>query len=88
MALDKYINPITTQDHINELHHILMQTCLDYIKKHNLTDIDEVDFVADGLSASVDEGVWTPCTDSSLTIFGLQSQKDKFIVRKMIGCSM
>ena len=90
MTLDKYLNPITTQDNIDELHRLLVQTCLNYIKEHNLTDIDEIDFVADGLSASLDKGVWTTCPDFSLTIFGLQedSKKDKFIVRKIIGYSM
>ena len=90
MTLDKYLNPITTQDNIDELHRLLVQTCLNYMKEHNLTDIDEIDFVADGLSASLDEGVWTPCTDSSLTIIGLQedSKKDKFRVRKIIGYSI
>jgi hypothetical protein len=39
--LPKYPNPITTSENINELHHILVQTCLDYMRKHNLTDIDD-----------------------------------------------
>ena len=44
--LPKYSNPITTSENINELHHLLVQTCLDYMRKHNLTDIDEINFSA------------------------------------------
>ena len=40
MSLDKYKNPITTQENINELHKILVQTCLDYKVEHGLTNID------------------------------------------------
>jgi hypothetical protein len=52
MDLKKYKNAITTSENIDELHHILVQTCLDYMTKHNLTDIDEINFTADGLSHS------------------------------------
>lgn len=88
--LDKYDNPKTKQKHINELHHILVQTCLNYMKEHELTDIDEVSFSADGLSSSYEYNEWTPATDSSLTVVGLQeeSKEDKYIVRKIIGESM
>ena len=41
--MENYKNPITTQENINELHHILVQTCLDYMVEHGLTDIDEID---------------------------------------------
>jgi len=86
-SLDKYDNPKTKQEHINELHHILVQTCLNYMKEHELTDIDEVSFNADGLSSSYEYNEWTPATDSSLTVVGLQeeSEEDKYIVRKIIG---
>ena len=88
--LDKYQNPITTQKHINELHRILVQTCLNYMKEHKLTDIDEVLFNANGLSSSYEYNEWTPGTDSCLTVIGLQedSENDNFIVRKIIGESI
>jgi hypothetical protein len=97
MSLDKYENPITTKENINELHHILVQTCLDYMVKNGLKDIDEIHFDVDGLSGiSYEQCQWTPTTDSSLLVIGLQTKqyerKDgKFkdiYVRKEIGFSM
>lgn len=86
MNLQKYQNPITTTNNINELHHLLVQTCLDYMKKNNLTDIDEIHFLANGLSDSYKYNEWTPATDSSLIVIGLQLE-DKYFVRKIIGKS-
>lgn len=85
--LDNYNNPKTTKEHINELHHILVQTCLNYMKEHELTDIDEISFNADGLSSSYEYNEWTPATDSSLTVVGLQEEnnEDNYLVRKIIG---
>lgn len=90
MDLEKYKDAITTSENINELHHILVQTCLDYMRKHNLTDIDEIHFSADGLSGSSYEyGEWTPGTDSYLGVIGLQfeekGKKFNFPIRKIIG---
>ena len=79
MNLEKYKDAITTSENINELHHILVQTCLDYMRKHNLTDIDEIHFTADGLSSSYEYGEWTPCTDSSLAAHGYQDDTLKLI---------
>ena len=85
--LDNYNNPITTQEHINELHRILVQTCLNYMREHELTDIDEISFSAEGLSSSYEYNEWTPATDSSLTVVGLQEEnkEDNYLVRKIIG---
>ena len=74
--LKDYKNPITTKENINELHHLLVQTCLDYMKKNNLTDIDEIHFSADGLSGpSYEAGKWTPNTDSSIEVIGLEEEE-------------
>lgn len=95
--MENYKNPITTQENINELHHILVQTCLDYMVEHGLTDIDEIDFTADGLSSSYKYKEWTPATDSSLTVIGLETEKVfnmtrnkeyEMPIRKIIGTSM
>jgi hypothetical protein len=95
--MENYKNPITTQENINELHHILVQTCLDYMVEHGLTDIDEIDFTADGLSVSYNYKEWTPATDSSLTVIGLETEKVfnmtrnkeyEMPIRKLIGTSM
>lgn len=85
MNLEKYINPVTTIEHINELHHILVQTCLNYMRKNNLTDIDEIHFSEDWLSSSYEYGEWTPDTDSSLCVVGLQIEEGgKLPVRRII----
>ena len=39
---DSPIPGITKQEHVEELQQILVQTCLDYINKHGLTDIYSV----------------------------------------------
>lgn len=90
MNLEKYKNTITTQENIKELHHILVQTCLDYMRKNNLTDIDEIQFSADGLSSSYKYGEWTPATDSYLGVVGLQieennNSKFNLPIRRLIG---
>lgn len=83
--LPKYQNPITTNENINELHHILVQTCLNYIREHKLTDIDEIHFSADGLSSSYEFGEWTPGTDSSIEVVGLEFEEDGTPYRAEIG---
>ena len=65
----------TKTEHIKELQEILVQTCIDYINKHGLTDIWEVDFQADNLSASAKFGEWTPATDSSISVVGIRTHK-------------
>ena len=82
--LDKYQNPKTKQEHINELHHILVQTCLNYMKEHELTDIDEVSFSADGLSSSYEYNEWTPATDSSLIILVVIISPTLVLIRRGI----
>ena len=96
--LKDYKNPITTKENINELHHLLVQTCLDYMRKNNLTDIDEIRFFADGLSGpSYEAGEWTPNTDSSIEVIGLEDEcitnmntgeKMHMLVRARIGFQM
>ncbi len=87
--LKDYKDPITTTENITELHHLLVQTCLDYMVKNGLTDIDEVQFCADGLSVSYKYGYWTPATDSSLTVVGVQVDEEcGYPERRCIGFSM
>lgn len=76
IRLDKYKNPITTQDNIRELQEILVQTCINYAKQHNLTDIDEISFSVNGLSGdSYNAGTWMPSTDSSIEVIGIEFEK-------------
>ena len=91
--LPKYINPVTTTNDIKELQERLVQTCIDFIKEKNLTDIDAVRFNVDGLEDSIEFGEWTPGMDSYIGVEGLQedtytgkSGNDyTFRVRKFIG---
>lgn len=95
--MTQYENPITTTEKIKELQEILVQTCINYVKQHNLTDVDEVNFSVDGLEENaINFGTWTPSMDSHISIVGLQEEDDrfwvdkkgkkhKFKVRKLIG---
>ena len=65
----------TKTEHIKELQEILVQTCIDYINKHDLTDIWGVYFQADNLSVSAKFGEWTPATDSSISVEGIGTHK-------------
>ena len=67
-------NRITQIEHIKELQEILVQTCLDYINKHGLTDIYSVSFNADELAYSVKHGKWQPATDSYIKVEGIRYQ--------------
>jgi hypothetical protein len=79
-GLDKYENPVTTNDNIKELQEILVQVCINFINSNKLTDIDEVHFNADGLQCSASFGEWTPSTDSYIKVIGEQDG-----IRKIIG---
>lgn len=96
-----YVNPVTTQQDIRDLHHLLVQTCIDFIKERNLTDINEVNFNVDGLEHdAIEWGEWTPCMDSYCGVVGLQADEDakkwksskgnEFVLRerRLIGESM
>lgn len=92
--LPKYINPVTTTNDIKELQVRLVQTCVDFIKERNLTDIDMVRFNVDGLTGNAIEfGEWVAAMDSYIGVEGLQEDTYigksgdpyTFIVRKFIG---
>ena len=91
--LPNYENPVTTTNDIKELQERLVQTCIDFVKEKNLTDIDMVRFNVDGLEDSIEFGEWTPGMDSYIGVEGLQedtytgkSGNDyTFRVRKFIG---
>ena len=88
--LDEYKDPKTTRSDIKDLHKLLVQTCINFIKERNLTEIYEVSFGVDGLeNDAIEFGEWTPGMDSSLSVIGLQKEDDDdFRVRKIIGESM
>ena len=87
LRLDEYKDPKTTRSDIKDLHELLAQTCINFIKERNLTEIYEVNFGIDGLeNDAIEFGEWTPGMDSSLSVIGLQRENDDdFRVRKIIG---
>lgn len=92
--LPKYENPVTTTEDIKELQQRLVQTCIDFVKEKNLTDINMVRFNVDGLTGNAIEfGEWVPAMDSYIGVEGLQEdtytgksgKPYTFRVRKFIG---
>ena len=81
------VNHITRQEHIRELHELLVQTCVDFINKHGLSDIYDIQFQASDLGTSAKTGKWSAETDSSLTVEGLRNI-DGLEARYEIGTSM
>lgn len=92
--LPNYENPVTTTNDIKKLQEKLVQTCIDFIKEKNLTDIDMVRFNVDGLTRNAIEfGEWVSAMDSYIGVEGLQEdtyigksgKPYTFTVRKFIG---
>ena len=84
--LDYYKNPITKKSDIKELQELLVQTCINFIKERNLSDIYNIGFGCDGLTDSIEFGEWTPNMDSNICVEGLQyDEKIDLNVRKLIG---
>ena len=71
---------------MDEFHHILVQTAIDFINEKKLKDVWSVSFYADSLQESAEFGMWCPATDSSLTLEALK--KDEYPYRVEIGHSM
>lgn len=83
--LQKYDNPKTTIENIQELQELLVQTIINYCVENNLQEIDEVNFNVNGLSGdSFRVKQWTPGADSHIEVIGLQKE-GKYTVRKLIG---
>ena len=72
MDLPKYENSKVTHEQTVELHKLLVQTVIDFLKKENIDEVWEVQFSADGLTDSVKHGEWTPSTDSYIGLIGIQ----------------
>lgn len=84
--LDYYKNPVTKKSDIKELQELLVQTCINFIKERNLSDIYNIGFGCDGLTDSIEFGEWTPNMDSNICVEGLQyDEKVDLNVRKLIG---
>lgn len=72
---------------LKELHNTLVQTCINFICSHHIEDIEELEFRADSLQESAKYVKWMPCTDSSLTVYGYEEDKNGTIRIKEIGHS-
>lgn len=95
--LQEYKDPKTTKEDIRELHNLLVQTCINFIREKELYDINEVSFGVDGLEEGAEYGEWTPGVDSSISVIGLQEEdswtdskgnKHPMRVRRIIGENM
>lgn len=76
---ESVVTEVMTQEQISEMHNLLVQTVIDYLKSHNITNVDEVTFSADGLQTSIEYGAWTPATDSGLHLYGYEDGKNKLV---------
>lgn len=56
-----------TKEQISELHNLLVDTCIKYLKDNDINDVDRILLSADSLQYSKKHGEWTPATDSCLT---------------------
>lgn len=79
---------VSTKQDIDDLHRILVQTVIDFINEHKLTDIEEVSFGADSLQTSAHWGYWTPSTDSSITVYGYLEDENGVAERRLIDHQM
>lgn len=82
-----HVNPKTTHQDICDLQEILVQDVIDFINERGLDEIDAVNFRADGLTVSAKEGKWTPSTDSSISVEGLDHSSEYCPSRTLIGYS-
>lgn len=85
-GFDKYENPVTTIQDIKDLQEALVQTVINFLDDRKLTDIDEVHFNFDAAQDSVKEYKWCPASDSTISVIGLQKEKDSgMTARRLIG---
>ena len=74
---DSPIPGITKIEDIKDFQHYLAQKTIDYVKEHNLTDIDAVYFRFDGMQHSVQWGEWVPASDSYIKVEGIRYNRDR-----------
>lgn len=74
-----YSKEIMTSEQVNELHHLIVQTAINFCKQKNINLVEEIHFGVDYLKNSIEYGEWTPCTDSYLSIYGYENNKKKII---------
>ena len=74
-----YTKEVMTSEQINELHHLIVQTAINFCKERNINDVEEIHFGVDCLKNSIEFGEWTPCTDSYLSIYGYEDNEKRLI---------
>lgn len=86
---EPFNNPQTTKKDMKELLEILVQTTIDFINERGLKDLDVVGFSADSLQESAKYNEWTPSTDASIRVYGMEKKKgssgEDFYVENLIG---
>lgn len=81
--MEQYPNANISNEEIDELHERLVKTSLNYCIENQFGHIDAIYFSIDGLQDSVEQGMWSPCTDSSLKLVGYHDNKRKIIAEKI-----
>lgn len=74
-----YSKEVMTSEQINELHHLIVQTAINFCKEKNFNDVEEIHFGVDCLKNSIEFGEWTPCTDSYLSVYGYENNEKRII---------
>lgn len=73
-----------TKKEIAELQEKLMQVCIDFINENGIDNLDEINFSADMLQESAKYGEWSPCTDSSIAAWSVETDEHGFPKRTLI----
>lgn len=68
----------------NDLHFLLVETIIDFIKERQLKEVEEIVFRVDSLQESVKHGSWHPSTDSSLVLYGYKVNGNKTLPSREI----
>lgn len=57
----------TIEESVNHLHKLIVKEVVDFCKRHNLNDVDVVNFSIDSIQESVKFSDWHASSDSNLT---------------------
>lgn len=79
----KYYGQVCQNDKIvadfRDLHKKLVNEVITFCKENGITNVNEFDLHADGLKLSINEGYWTPVTDSSFVIGNGRHEKTPYL---------
>lgn len=64
-----------SDEDLEQLHVLLVQTAIDFIKEKKLENVWGVSFSADSLQSSAEYGEWCPETDSHIRVEGIKEEE-------------